>query len=301
MAELLSDPVLGKLHQDALERVEARLTEYKKTEAYAALRSSLIDASAVPITEVEAKPPKARDPEKIAALMSRVERAAHDRAPEQNGTPQAGWATANGDPFVAGEIDLSAEIAVDWVENHGILLPADPRIFAPEALNAVLTGRFERRHARNIMHYLAGHDRLLEVGSGLGFIPLRALTQRGDLRALAYDRRAVLLPCARDAANRAGACDRLELADGSAAPDTLARCLDTFCPDVIRIAQEAQLPPDALQALDLGGVARVLLPFASPGQAERLRRAYGPVLDQAGFAEDPSRADSGTLQYDRVS
>jgi hypothetical protein len=301
MAELLADPVLGKLHQDALERVEARLTEYKKTEAYAALRSSLIDASAVPITEVEAKPPKARDPEKIAALMSRVERAAHDRAPEQNGTPQAGWATANGDPFVAGEIDLSAEIAVDWVENHGILLPADPRIFAPEALNAVLTGRFERRHARNIMHYLAGHDRLLEVGSGLGFIPLRALTQRGDLRALAYDRRAVLLPCARDAANRAGACDRLELADGSAAPDTLARCLDTFCPDVIRIAQEAQLPPDALQALDVGGVARVLLPFASPGQAERLRRAYGPVLDQAGFAEDPSRADSGTLQYDRVS
>jgi hypothetical protein len=33
----------------------------------------------VPITEVEAKPPKARDPEKIAALMSRVERAAQER------------------------------------------------------------------------------------------------------------------------------------------------------------------------------------------------------------------------------
>jgi hypothetical protein len=57
----------------ALDRVEARLADFRETDAYARLRDGLIEASKVPITEVEAKPPKARDPAKIAALMSRVE------------------------------------------------------------------------------------------------------------------------------------------------------------------------------------------------------------------------------------
>mgnify|MGYP003681943153 CR=1 FL=1 len=43
MRDLLKDPVLNKLHFAALERVEARLDEYKQTEAYQELKKGLIE------------------------------------------------------------------------------------------------------------------------------------------------------------------------------------------------------------------------------------------------------------------
>jgi hypothetical protein len=302
MAELLADPVLKKLHDAALDRVEARLDDFRKTDDYARLRDGLIEASSVPIAEVEAKPPKARDPEKIAALMSRVERAAQDRDGSANGTAQAGWATPNGDPYLEGGIDLSSALPVDWIDNHGIALPADPRVFAPEALNAVLSGRFERRHARNILGYLSGCDRVLDVGSGMGFVALRALAARPDLVAMACDSRAPLLGYGRDVAARAGveSPGRIEYADCGDAEAALADRVADFRPDVLRIAHESQLPHDRLAALDLSPVRRVLLPFASREQEERLRKGYTRVLAHAGFAECEDRADSGSLQFDRT-
>jgi hypothetical protein len=47
-------------------------------------------------------------------------------------------------------------------------------------------------------------------------------------------------------------------------------------------------------------VRRVLLPFASREQEERLRKGYTRVLAHAGFAECEDRADSGSLQFDRT-
>jgi hypothetical protein len=302
MAELLSDPVLDRLHHAALDRIEDRLETFRKTEDYARLSASLTEASKVPITEVEAKPPKARDPEKIAALMSRVERAAQERDGSETGAAQAGWATPDGDPYMPGDIDLSDGISVDWVENHGIPLPADPRVFAPEALNAILSGRFERRHARNILGYLAGCGRFLDIGSGIGFIPLRALAARTDLVAMAEDNRTPLIDYARDTAARAAldTSGRIEFANGEDTAPALAGCLADFRPDVLRIAHERQLPMDSLAALDLSAVHRVLLPFASKEQAERLRKGYTRVLADAGFAECQDRAGSGSLQFDRI-
>lgn len=74
IAALLADPVLAGLHQAALARVAARLDAIRPTPEFAALRESLARASQVPIGEIIAKPPQARDPAKIAALMSDLER-----------------------------------------------------------------------------------------------------------------------------------------------------------------------------------------------------------------------------------
>jgi hypothetical protein len=296
MEALLADPVLSALHEAALERVEARLAEFRATPEFATLRDALLEASRVPITKVEARPPQARDPEKIAALMSRVEKKAAERSKEERRSPPApGWTTEDGDPYMEGAIDLSGPLSVDWIPNHGIPLPADPRIFAPEALNAVVTGRFERRHARNIAGYLEGHARLLEVGAGLGFVALRALSLLPGLVAMAQEDRAPLLATAREVAARTDVGGRLELSDADA-----ATLLPAFRPTVLRLARPGDLPPDALAALDLAPLSRVLLPFATEAQAARLRADYGPALAAAGFTEDAGRASGGTLQFDRT-
>mgnify|MGYP000935669482 FL=1 len=57
---LLADPVLAELHRAAVERAEARLTELKATDAYHELVADLAAASAVPISQIVAKPPQAR-------------------------------------------------------------------------------------------------------------------------------------------------------------------------------------------------------------------------------------------------
>ena len=312
MAELLKDPVLNKLHHAALERVEARLAEYRQTEAYEQLRDSLIAASKVPITDVEAKPPQARDPAKIAALMSAVEKKSSARPKEERRTETiAGWAVEGGDPYLPAPLDLSGDVPRDWVPNHEIALPADARIFRPEALTAIVAGRFERRHARNLMGYLDGHDRVLDIGVGLGFLPIRAIKLTEKLVILAHDHRAELITLAQEVARRAGAENsaRLKWADGplrlhndaGAEAGGLAAYLHDFRPSALRISRPADLPAAILAGQDLKTVRRVLVPFASDEQAAELRAGYGPVLADKGFAETPDRASAGSLQFDRTT
>ena len=127
MAALLQDPVLCDLHENALIRVEARLNDYKQTDAYLTLKNDLIEAGKVPITQVEAKPPKARDPAKIAALMSKVEQQVADQPVEERRNPNVdGWGGEDASDYMA-DIDLSGTITVDWTPNHDVALPADPR------------------------------------------------------------------------------------------------------------------------------------------------------------------------------
>ena len=310
MAELLTDPVLSDLHWRAIERVEARLAEYKKTDAYRALRDSLIEAGKVPITQVEAKPPQARDPAKIAELMSRVEKkeAAKPKGERRNRTVP-GWGEDGASPYL-GKIDLSSDIAVDWIVNHETELPADPRIFTPVALNAVLTGRFDRNNARNIKKYLAGCRRVLEIGTGIGFIPLKASRDLPDIVFMAQDDRSALIDTARRIAERNGLTDtaRLKFSDGAlrfggdegSAAHGLAAYLRDFRPDCLRLAVPGVVPPEALAECDLSPVRRVILPFEKAKEIGPLRERYGPILAQHGFAETPEGEQSGSLQFDRT-
>ncbi len=312
MAELLKDPVLNELHFAALDRVEKRLAEYRDTPAYQELKDGLIEASKVPITKVEAKPPKARDPAKIAAMMSRVEKKATEETPpnERRNANVAGWAAEDGDPYLQGDIDVSDEITVEWVPNHEIDLPADPRVFAPEALTAILTGRFERRHARNIGAYLSGCPRVLEIGTGVGFVPLRAAQTADGLVLMAQDSRPGLIEMGKRIAARMGLDDtaRLKFSDGPLYFDTdgpeaasgLAAYLHDFRPTALRLARPSDIPPGVLAAQDLGTVRRVLIPFVSDAQEETYRAEYGAVLTEKGFVEDPERAKGGSLQFDRT-
>jgi hypothetical protein len=311
MAELLTDPVLNRLHHAALERVEARLAEYRQTEAYVALRDSLIEAGKVPITQVEAKPPQARDPAKIAALMSRVEKQVADQPrQERRNENVAGWAASDGDAYVEGKIDISGDIALEWVENHEIELPADPRVFSPESLDVILLGRFERRHARNIAGYLDGCGRVLEIGGGVGFIAMRALKLRDDLVYIVQEGREALVAYGRQLAARAGLDDtsRLKFTDGPLVlpgegadkAGGMQAYLSDFRPEALRIGRAADLPAARLAGLDLGSLRRVVIPVISDEQAARYRADYGPVLEAKGFAEDPERVSSGSLQFDRA-
>ncbi len=312
MAELLKDPVLSQLHFAALERVEARLDEYRQTDAYVEMRDGLIEASKVPITKVEAKPPQPRDPAKIAALMSRVEREAHDDKPinERRNANVAGWAAEDGDPYVAGDVDLSGAVDLEWISNHEIDLPADPRIFAPEALNAIISGRFDRRHARNIAGYFSGCPRVLDIGTGIGFVPLRATQISEGLVIMAQDSRAHLIATGKTIAKRMGLDDTARLKfsdgplrfgkDGSDDASGLAAYLRDFRPVALRLSRPSDVPPTVLARQELGSLRRVLIPFVSDRQAESLRGAYGPVLADKGFTENHDRAGSGSLQFDRA-
>lgn len=307
MAELLKDPVLNDLHHAALDRVEARLDDYRKTPAYTDLRDGLIEAGKVPITKIEAKPPQARDPAKIAALMSRVEKEASAQPIEERRNDNvAGWAATDGDPYVMGDIDTSGDIGLEWVENHGIALPADPRVFSPESLDVIILGRFERRHARNIAGYLANCPRVLEVGAGVGFMAMRTVKMSEGLVYMAQDARAPLVAYGRDLATRADiASDRLKFTDGalifdSDGPDQasgLKALLHDFNPDALRIGRAADLPAARLATQDLSRLKRVIIPVISDDQAEAYRAEYTPVLAQHGFVEDPERAASGSLQF----
>ncbi len=166
--DLLTDPVLNRLHFAALERAEARLAEFKGSEAYAELVAGLKAASQVPITEVVAKPPQARDPEKIAALMSRVERVSGEKQRAERKERLADAPPARPVVLRANPSDNEA-VAVAWHENHGIRLPADPRFFTATGLDQITAGKFERALARNLPRLVAGLSSHLELGAGCGF------------------------------------------------------------------------------------------------------------------------------------
>lgn len=184
IAQLLSDPVLNRLHLAALERVETRLAEIKETEAYRELRANLAAASQVPISQIVAKPPQARDKEKIAALMTEVEKQRNAKAKEARqaeGVRPPVEAVPMGN-YIPGTPDVAGDFAGAWVENHAILLPTDFRIFPPAALALIEAGKFERGLARRLPGVLPKGGSVLEIGSAVGFLGLHLARVRPDLR-----------------------------------------------------------------------------------------------------------------------
>lgn len=310
MEALLTDPELNRLHYEALERVEARLDEYRQTEAYQTLKSGLVEAGKVPITQVSAKPPKARDPAKIAALMSRVEQKANNLPPEKRANadaPQLGGSEEG--PYAPPMIDLSVDTGAQLIPNHDIKLMADTRLFQPETLNAVLAGRFDRRNARKIEGYLDGCTRLVDIGTGIGFIPMRIIQLMPQMTVLAQDRRSDLIRIAHQLTQINGLDDtaRLKLTDGPLIFDSdatdqasgLRAILQDFRPDCLRVSGILDNAAARIPNLPLDTVKRVVLPFASADDMTKLREEYTAALNAKGFNETPDRDGSGSLQFDR--
>lgn len=182
MAQLLEDPVLHRLHHAAVDRAEARLAELRQTDAYHQLVADLAKASAIPISQITAKPPQARDKEKIAALMSDVEKRRNAKAkeerkaaaePKQPVTPLGS--------YLPGPSAAMVEIACEWKVNHGIELPLDPRVFSAPALQVIEAGKFERGLARRMPSVLPKDGKVLVIGAGCGFLAFHLSRLRPDL------------------------------------------------------------------------------------------------------------------------
>ncbi len=183
IAQLLADPDLNRLHHAAVARAEARLAELRLTDDYHALVADLARASAVPISQIVAKPPQPRDKEKIAALMTEVEKSRNAKAKEdRKGEPKAVVEQVPMGGYVPGLPDVSAEVAVEWVDNHGLHLPLDGRIFPSAAQGLIRSGKFERSLARKLPQILAKGAAVLEIGSAVGFLALNLARERPDLR-----------------------------------------------------------------------------------------------------------------------
>lgn len=181
--QLLEDPVLNRLYHAAVARAENRLAELKQTEAYHKLVADLAAASAVPISQIVAKPPQARDKEKIAALMSDVEKARGAKAkadrkaaPKETPVEQVPMGSYN-----PGPIDLSSDLKVSVHANHSMKLPLDHRVFAAHVLPLIEVGKFERGLARKMPQVLAKQARALEIGSAVGFLAGHCANIRTDV------------------------------------------------------------------------------------------------------------------------
>ncbi|MEM6824038.1 MAG: glycosyltransferase family 2 protein [Pseudomonadota bacterium] len=169
MAALLSDPELKHLHEAALARAETALAEIKAGSAYATMRQELAQAARVPITQVSAVPPKARDPAKIAAVMSAVEQRVSDRRRAERAKPAQARDLPPPDLYLRGDPSIEGGPLEGWTPNHSVELPADPRVFAPTGLKLVAAGKFQRNLAR-VLPGLVGEGAVVEIGAASGFL-----------------------------------------------------------------------------------------------------------------------------------
>lgn len=275
IAQLLEDPVLNRLHTAALARAEGRLTELRQTEAYHQLVADLAKASAVPITQIVAKPPQARDKEKIAALMSDVEkkRGAKSREDRMAAPKEPVEAVPMGS-YNPGEIDLSQDIVSEWFPNHSVRLPADPRVFAAHVLPLIQSGKFERGLARRMPQVLAQGAKVLEIGAAVGFLAAHCANIRADLTvALQEDnaglRRMLLAVCA---ISERAFTDRFRLLDqmlGDNPLPAVQAMITAERPDALLLS-DPRLAPDVL--------ASVLQAMPAPGPAQIF--LYGRWLEQ---------------------
>ena len=275
IAQLLEDPILMRLHAAALARAEGRLAELRQTEAYHQLVADLAKASAVPITQIVAKPPQTRDKEKIAALMSDVEKRRGAKAKaERMAIPKDPVEAVPMGSYNPGDIDLSQDIVSEWYPNHTVKLPTDPRVFAAHVLPLIQSGKFERGLARRMPQVLAQGAKVLEIGSAVGFLAAHCANIRSDLRlALQEDnaglRRMLLAVCAVN--------ERVFNKD--------FRCLDqTLGPDPVKavMTMVAAEQPDALlladPALTPGILGEILQSLPAPPPSQIF--FYGRWLEQ---------------------
>jgi hypothetical protein len=260
MSQLLTDPTLRRLHDAAVERAETRLAELKQTDAYRSLVASLSTASAVPISQIVAKPPQARDKEKIAALMSDVEkqRGAKAKADRKAGPKEPPAEAVPVGSYNPGPIDLSSDMQLEVFANHSMKLPLDHRVFAAHVLPHIQSGKFERGLARKMPLVLDKQARVLEIGSAVGFLSGHCANIRTDIHFTLHEdhpglRQMMLAVCAMS--NRAFN-DRFVLSDQKLqdlVPDLNSLILKTN-PTSLLLA-DARLAPEVLSKVFSGGPA----------------------------------------------
>lgn len=271
VTELLKDPILHRLHFKALSNINARLEDYKKTPAYNELKKSLLKASKVPITQVNAKPPKARDPKKIAEMMSQAERKNAQRPTnERQKKPSAEFidAAEGGNGFVIGEIDLSLDIPIEWIENHNILLPCDARVFVTDTLDALTKGKYLRALARRTPVLISPNDRVLDFGVGIGFLSMLTCLKYPQVHVLAQEDNSIRLQLMNDilVKNNFNFQDRLHIhhspifkaQDEKSHITALNALIESFHPTLVRIS-DIRLNYTTLSSLNLQKVKRLIL------------------------------------------
>ena len=275
IAQLLQDPVLNRLHHAAIARAEGRLAELRQTEAYHQLVADLAKASDVPISQIVAKPPQARDKEKIAALMSDVEKRRGAKAKtERQAVPKDPVEAVPMGSYRSGRFDLSQDARAEVYPNHSMKLPADPRVFTDSARVLIQSGKFERGLARRMPQVLAEQAKVLEIGSAVGFLAGHCANIRPDLSLYLQEdnpdlRQMLAVVCA--LSNRAFS-NRFILLDQilGAEPTTGALALITeLRPDALLLS-DSQLSPEVLQKL------LPMLPAPVPKQIF----LYGRLLEQ---------------------
>ena len=230
----------------------------------------MLAASDVPITQIVAKPPKARDPAEIAKLMSQVEKNSADRPiEERRKEPEAEFADVSegGDGFVPGNIDISAQTAVEWVLNHDIALPADVRIFAQNTLEFVMRGKYQRKLARMTGRMVEDGQKVLDLGAGVGFLSIHTAKLVPRVTVVAQDDNASRLAIMRKVLDHNGINlgDKLCMTSAQVIfedpAETVARINQLIAdekPDVLRISY-AELGAKLLGQINLGSVRRIVL------------------------------------------
>ena len=273
--QLLQDPVLNRLHLAALARAEARLAELRLTDAYHLLVADLAQASAVPITQIVAKPPQARDKEKIAALMSDVEKRRSAKTKEDRmAIPKGPVEAVPMGSYNLGNIDISQDVASEWFANHSVKLPCDPRIFASHVLPLIQSGKFERGLARRMPQVLSKGAKVLEIGAAVGFLAAHCANIRTDLTVVLQEdnpglRRMLLAVCAISERPFNNSFVLLDQSLGDdLAQDALAM-ISAQRPDALLLA-DPRLSPDVL--------AKVLQSLPSPAPSQVF--LYGRWLEQ---------------------
>jgi Glycosyl transferase family 2 len=304
IAALLQDPTVRRLHEAAIARVKARLASHKAMAAYRDLVDSLAAASAVPISQVVANPPKPRDRDAAREVQTRLDKRRADTAKDDRRTPPPpGWGSHFASPYVAGLDGLGEELALELVDNTGLKVPLDPRVFTAASLEVLKAGKFDRRHARTIAGHLSGCASLLDLDSGFGFVALRARQVVPGLQVTIHDERPALLQFSHRVA-QANFPDTSHIhwtvlwLNPDAMWSGLAKLIAIVRPDALRLS-DTRLPAEAFPAAILGGIRRVLVPFLDPSEVPAIRLRLSAALAAAGLVEDPAGEAAGTLLFRR--
>jgi hypothetical protein len=229
--------------------------------------------------------------------MSDVEKRAADRTQARRYAAAAGGTGAGGH-YLPVRPDPESDMVVERIANHGVLLPADPRIFAPRALAELRRGRFDRRNARQRPSLVANGDRLLEIGAGVCFLPVLSVLLHPELTALVQERRADLAEVGRDVAAAHGlGPDRIRIVEGpSSGPDIIADFLrdlrEEFRPTVV-VLDEIRISLDHITTLIGPGLRRIVI----TSRAGWTGCSPGALTDR-GFRPFPARATAGSLVFD---
>lgn len=255
IAQLLEDPVLNALHHAAVAGAEARLAELREMESYRTLVADLARASEVPITRIVAKPPQPRDREKIASLMSDVEKRRGMAAKaERKAQPRTPPATVPMGSYTGAVLDPGQGFAGEWVENQSVLLPMDPRLFAPHVLKLIAKAKFERSLARRLPQVMAKGAKVLEVGAAIGFVACRIARARPDLRLVIQEDDPALSRILLEVAGKNGLApgDGFAVSGARLVPDPAAGLRDLVAavrPDVLLLADPRLRPAGIVAAL----------------------------------------------------